>query len=45
VAYTGKQPLAVDVKAPLDTLLAELNDDGDLLPFDFPPKGFTASWA
>lgn len=31
VAYTGKQPLSVEVKAPLDTLLTELNDDGDLV--------------
>ncbi len=31
LAYTGKQPLSAEVKAPLDTLLAELNDDGDLV--------------
>jgi hypothetical protein len=31
VAYTGKPGLAVEVRRPVDQLLSELNDDGDLV--------------
>ncbi|MGA7448822.1 MAG: hypothetical protein WBQ43_12920 [Terriglobales bacterium] len=31
IAYTGKPALAVEVKAPLDQLLQDLNDDGDFV--------------
>lgn len=31
IAYTGKQPLATEVAAPLIHLVDELNDDGDLV--------------
>jgi hypothetical protein len=31
IGYTGKQPLAIEVSAPLTSLLSELNDDGDLV--------------
>ena len=31
IAYTGKPPLSADAAKPLDQLLQELNDDGDLV--------------
>ena len=31
IAYTGKPPLSNEVKKPIDQLLQELNDDGDLV--------------
>lgn len=31
VAYTGNQPLAQEVRAPLDQLIVELNEDSDLV--------------
>jgi hypothetical protein len=31
IGYTGKSPLAAEVRRPIDQLLNELNDDGDLV--------------